>query len=177
MAAMLKRPIGVWFSVAILILILGGCLGYAGGIGVAHIGDYVQQRARGSLNAATQHHLRTVMSQLREMQFMEMFGAALATKTAAVSPPDIRALEKLRGKKELQDIRPVVDLRLGIAYVKWALSEEATNSRAGASEHLAMARSLFGSLGWKDCSDETMKQVVRKELDRWLRLDMKPSHK
>jgi len=64
-------------------------------------------------------------------------------------------------------IRPVIDIYLGLAYVDASMAEEQVKNKELATKYMNSAQSLFRSLGWRDYSEEKLKMVARRELDRW----------
>jgi hypothetical protein len=164
---MLRRPIGVWFSLALLILILGGWLGYEAGIGIARVRNRAKLRTMGSLSAGERAHLESVLPRLSSMsmlRFAAIFGAEKVRSTLLFQ---IGKLESLRSQSDLQEVRAVADLDLGVFYAQLAMVEERANNASKAREYMELARGLFRSLGWQDCSEGTLKAVAQREFDKW----------
>jgi hypothetical protein len=82
-------------------------------------------------------------------------------------PKEIAAFEALRRRSDAPEITPVIDLDLGLAYVNAAMAEERGNNKELADQHTKSAHALFQSLGWQDYSEETLRAVAQRELDRW----------
>src|SRR5260370_16449129 len=59
-----KRPIGVWFSVALLIFLLSICLGYEAGVGIARVRNQPQLWKMGSLNDVEKQQFDATLSAL-----------------------------------------------------------------------------------------------------------------
>ena len=172
---MVRRPIGVWFSLALLILILSSWLGYEAGVGIAHVRNRAKLRTMGSLSASERTHIQAVLSALdamQELRFLTLFGTKFLTsfgteKVRSLLLFQIGKLEALRARPEIQDVRPAADLDLGVFYTQLAMVEERANNSSEAREHMELAQSLFRSLGWQDCSEGTLKAVAQREFDKW----------
>jgi hypothetical protein len=80
---------------------------------------------------------------------------------------EIEGLEKLKRRSGNMEIRPVIDIYLGLAYVDKTMAEEQVKNKELATTDMNSAQTLFRSLGWRDYSEENLKMVARRELDRW----------
>src|SRR5208282_2687895 len=85
----------------------------------------------------------------------------------AILRADIEHLRDLRGRPELAEIRPVIDLHLGTAYAIAATIEKHDASKGAAVQDMQSAQALCQSLGWQDCSEETLETLAERELARW----------
>jgi hypothetical protein len=45
--------------------------------------------------------------------------------------------------------------------------EEQNDEKDLAKQHMEFAKNLFESLGWQDCSDETLAAVARRDQHKW----------
>ncbi len=162
-----KRPIGAWSGVALLTLILSLWLGYKGGTGIAHARNSAQQRTMGSLSAAERAHLKAVLQALSRVQTLRFAAAHDLEKLRSNLLFEIENLENLRAQPDMQGVRPVVDLYLGIAYANLAILEERANNTSRAREYIQLAQEVFRSLGWQDYSEEALRAVAQREIDKW----------
>jgi hypothetical protein len=170
MAAMKKGPIGVWFSAALAILILGALVGYVVGAKSARYWDALQRRKQGSLHGADWKRAESTLVALGAIQETQLYTAlGQFDKNFAKKYPlvEIGGLENVGRRKDAQEIRPVIDLYLGLAYVDAAMAEEQENNQESASQHMNSAQLLFQTLGWRDYSADGLKKVARHELDNW----------
>jgi hypothetical protein len=72
----------------------------------------------------------------------------------------------LQSRPDAQQIRPVIDLEIALAHVDTAVAEEQDHNPEAATTHMKSAQALFQSLGWQDRSEETLRGVARRELDK-----------
>jgi len=170
MVGMIKRPIGVWFSVALVILVSGAWVGSKSGSKIAQYWVNRQQQEQGTLRGPQWAQVDSVLTQLYAIQLLQLF-AGISQNDKELRQKyllnEVGGLEDLRRRTDAQEIRPVVDLYLGIAYVDAAMAEEQDNDKQRATKHMDSAKTLFQSLGWRDYSEETLRMVARLDLDKW----------
>lgn len=167
---MKKAPIGVWFSAALIIFVLGIWVGYTAGARCARYWDTHQRQKQGPLHGAEWAHAESISAQLGVIQTTRLFaGLGQFDKNLAKKYPlaEIDEFEKLRNRPDVQEIRPVVNLYLGFAHVEAAIAEERENENEQAIEHMTAAQALFQSLGWRDDSAVVLKTLAQRELDKW----------
>jgi|HubBroStandDraft_1064217.scaffolds.fasta_scaffold17629_2 hypothetical protein len=172
MFAMLRKPIGVWFSIALVILILGVGLGWKVGQKLAVSWYRSHPQRSGTLSPTEQARVHSIISALSAVQISGVYaGLANDTNDPKVRETILRAdIEHLRGlsaRPELAEIKPVIELHLGIAHAIAATIEEQHAGENAAVQDMQSAQALFQSLGWQDCSEETLKTVAERELARW----------
>jgi hypothetical protein len=167
MGRMKRGPIGVWFSVALAIIVLGYCAGWYVGDGIANYSN----RYRGGLSRPEQDHLDSMLSELNT--FADESGwpyVALTFDLRMDSKKDltgkIARLAALRLQADAREITPEIDLAIGLAHVEAAMAEEQDNNPQAAAEHIESAQMLFQTLGWQDCSKDALKAVAQRELDK-----------
>ena len=167
---MKRGPIGVWFSAALAILILGAWVGYKTGSKVALHWVRHQREKQGPLHGSDRAHVESALSALTFVQTAQLY-AGVAQNNRNLGKKylvgEIEGLEKLQRLPDAQEIRPVTDLYLGFAYVDAALVDEQENNRESAAIHMSSAQALFQSLGWRDYSAGALKTVAGRELDKW----------
>ena len=165
---MKRGPIGVWFSLALGILVLGYLIGCYLGDGIA----IYSHRFRGGLSRTERAHLDSVLSELNT--FADETGWPYIALTSDLLRMDskkdltgrITRLETLRQQPDALEIRPNIDLAIGLAHVEAAMAEEQDNNAEAATEHMKSAQSLFQTLGWQDWSEGALKAVAKRELDK-----------
>jgi hypothetical protein len=170
MVGMIKRPLGAWFSVALVILVLGAWVGSKSGSKIAQYWDTRQRQKQGTLHGPGWAQVDSVLTQLYAVQLLQFF-AGIGQNDKKLGPKyllnEIGGLEDLRRRPDAQEIRPIVDLYLGLAYVDAAMAEEQDNNRGRATKYMNSAQTLFQSLGWRDYSEETLRMVARRDLNKW----------
>jgi hypothetical protein len=170
MVGMIKRPIGVWFSVALVILVSGAWVGSKSGSKIAQYWDSRQRQKQGILHGPQWAQVDSVLTQLYAVQLLQLL-ADVSQNDKKLRQKyllnEIGGLEDLRHRPDAQEITPVVDLYLGLAYVDAAMAEEQDNDKERATKYMDSAKTLFQSLGWRDYSEETLRKVARRDLDKW----------
>jgi hypothetical protein len=180
MMAMKKGPIGVWFSVALCVLVLGLWLGSMLGSLAAHYWYFHHQQEQGTLTGPEQLRVESELAELSAVQTLRLY-ASLPPQTG--KPRDknllnaIQGLENLRRHSKTPEIKSVIDLELGLANVHAAMAERENNNEEMAKKYMQSAQVLFKSLGWQDYSEETLKVVAKQEFVNWRLLQTKANEK
>jgi len=170
MVGMIKRPIGVWFSVALVILVSGTLVGSKLGSKIAQYWDSRQRQKQGTLHGPEWAHVESTLSELSAIQTLQLLAVTTHNDKSLAKKyllNEIEGLENLKRRSGDVEIRPVIDIYLGLAYVDASMAEEQVKNKELATKYMNSAQSLFRSLGWRDYSEEKLKMVARRELDRW----------
>lgn len=157
----------MWFSIAGLILLVSGWLGYQATLALVGVRFRMQQQHMiASLDPAARARLNSALSALSVVQMLRLSTAA----PSHASSDDLRAaaekIQKFAHQPETNDVQPVLELNLGVMYVDLATKEERTNP-AEARKYMDLAQELFRSLGWRDCSEVTLKAVAQNQYEIW----------
>jgi hypothetical protein len=161
-----KGRIGVWFSVALGILVLSFWPGRILGVRGARYWYKYQERRLGTLDASQRPHLESVLSELTTVEELQVVSEAVSkAKNQKRWPSYIDGLNRLKQKSTTQEGRSVIDLELGIAYVMAATVEEQNNKEV-AAQYMESAQSVFQSLGWQDYSEDALTSAAKSESDR-----------
>ena len=167
---MKKGPIGVWFSVALAILLLGLWVGSRLGSAAARYWYRHKQRAQITLGGPERAHLESVLSGLNTVPRLQLFAPIYANDKELGKKyllNGVGVLESIEQRSNLQEIKPAIDFNLGRGYVYAEMIEEQTGDKERADRHMKSAQTIFQSLGWSDYSERTLKTVARRELDQW----------
>jgi hypothetical protein len=167
---MKMRPIGVWFSAALVILVLGAWAGGKAGSGISIIWYRHQQRVLEKSFTRDRAQIELELSQLSEIGASHvhlLFGQADSKDWKQYLERRIEALEKEARQPETQGVRPVLELDLALTYVDASMAESRDNNRDLADKYMQSAQGLFQSLGWRDYSEGTLKIVAQHDLDKW----------
>jgi hypothetical protein len=156
--------------VALAIFLLSLWMGFPLGSAVARYWYRHNQQAQIKSGGPERAHLESVLSELNEVQTLQLIAAINANDKEAGKKyllNDIGALENTERKWGLQEIKPAIDFNLGRAHVYAAIMEEQANDGAQANQHMKTAQALFQSLGWSDYTEEAIKTLAKRELDKW----------
>jgi hypothetical protein len=161
-----KRPLGVWFSLALLILIGSAFVGYYAEVGFARAHEYVRSWRTRSAATPEQAHLEAVTSALYRIQARRLF-ATYPEKRTEFLQVEVRDLERLRLQPDLQDIRPVAEVELAIAYANLAWVAEGVGNSSEAASYMKLGQDLLRGAGWRDSSEDALRLVAKRERDYW----------
>jgi hypothetical protein len=170
MAAVKDRRIGVWFSLTLAILVLSAWLGSKLGAQVA-VYRYrsAQSRSLGTLSALEHAHLESVLDELEAIGFLRLtfLFSPNDDKLKKTLPEQLENIDAFRRKVNTAEAKPVIDMNLALADVVAALAEEQNNNKDRAANYMRSAQSLYQSLGWRDYSEGTLRDLAQRELDKW----------
>ncbi len=167
---MKRGPIGVWFSAALVIFGLSVWGGVVAGKQLAFYWWRHKDRALQKSYTPERAHLELELRQLGSI------GTSHAFQIIAQYNPKIwkdsvlkkiDSLEKEVGQQGYEDIKPILELDLGLAYVDAVFIDENENNSDLAARHLKSAQMIFQSLGWKDYSEETLKKAAQHDFNKW----------
>jgi len=142
---MLRKPFGVWFSLALAILALSTWSGWELGERIAVYWYHHQQQKLG----AEQRRFESMLSDLDDLQTMEIFASALAASSGKELElgeylrAEITELERLKGRPDYREIKPILEMQLGLAYVNAAMAEEQSGHKDRADSDMKSAQALF----------------------------------
>jgi hypothetical protein len=160
-----RRPFGVWFSIALVLLIAGSLVGWEAGKRLAVAWHRHERQRVGTLTSKEREHMDAVSSALSEVMLMRLIVAGAASnpsKRQMLRQSQIEALNRLRQRNDLGDIKPILDLNLAADEV--LLGETNPDQRAQ-TQAMQSARELVQSLGWKDSSDSALEKLAKREND------------
>jgi hypothetical protein len=178
MVSVKKGPIGVWFSIALVILVIGAYTGTLLGSAVARYWYRHHLEQQGTLPKPERTRLESELAELNAIQtemLYEVFALEKTKPTGTHLLDEIGRLEILKRRSNSPEIKPVIDLQLGLAYVRAAMTDEESNKQDQARQNMQSAQALFKSLGWLDYSDETLKSAAKRDHDKWTHPDLKAS--
>ncbi len=90
-------------------------------------------------------------------------------------PDEIGRLAHLRRQSNSPEIKSLIDLRSGLAYVRAAVADGENNNEGQAAQNMQSAQILFESLGWLDYSGESLTAVAKREHDKWTHPEIRES--
>jgi hypothetical protein len=166
---MKKGPIGVWFSVALVIFGLATWAGVEGGSWFA---GYLYRHKQHELEKSytpERARVESELAQFRAIEVLQALASVIQSKRSAEKQylvGEIEMLERQNHQPQGGDIRPAIELNLGLAYVEAAMAEEKDDNNEAATKYMRSAQAIFQSLGWKDYSEEALKTVAQRELDK-----------
>jgi hypothetical protein len=164
------RRIGVWFSVALVILAFSAWVGSKVGARAAVYRYRAgQNRSSGNLSASEHAHLALVFDELyaAELLRLQFLVSPNDDKLKKTLPDQVQKMESFRQKINTPEAKPVTDMNLAFGEVVTAIAEERFGHKEQAVKYLKSAKSLLQSLGWQDFSEGTLRTVAERELDLW----------
>ena len=158
------------FILAILILGFGCWIGWKLGIRAGVRWSERREALSGGLHGPEREHLDRVLAGLAGLSVVDAIGNPSLSATnneKKILLGEIGGLnEQLREKETPEEIRPVISFELGLAYIRAAMAEERENSNEVAAEYIRSAQQQMKSLGWRDCSEGTLREIGEREEQR-----------
>jgi hypothetical protein len=165
---MKRGPIGVWFSVALVLFAVSAWVGSRLGKTFAVYRFRYQQRQEEKTYGAERVHLDEVLSHVSAVETVHLFTISIPggkTPNDEQLFKDVEALKNMSQNPGAPELKPVIDLDLGLAEVKAATIEERNNKTDQAAGYMKSAQAIFQSLGWQDFSEENLRKVEQSELE------------
>jgi hypothetical protein len=165
----MMKPIGVWFSALLVILVLSVWTGLEVGAIAARHWYRQHPLETGALSKTEQVRMQTLVFELQAAEFLRLY-ANISWDDKKVEEKylgEISNLERLRRRSNIEEIRPILVFDLGLAHIDAAMVEEQNDEKDLAKQHMEFAKNLFESLGWQDCSDETLAAVAKRDQHKW----------
>jgi hypothetical protein len=165
-----SSPIGVWFSVALVILIASFWAGTQLGKRAAVYWVRHKREQQEEAYGPDRVHLDRELDELSAVDFLRIFVVDdYGVKTFGEKPilGAVNDLQRVAQHPNPPDLKPLLDLELGLADLRAASVEEQNNKKDLAESYMKSAQSIFQSLGWQDTSEESLKNVMRIEFDRF----------
>lgn len=163
-----KKPIGVWFSVALALLIGGAWAGWKVGTEAA-VKWHLRTRFSGTVTGPEERaQFTSDTSLLGSIQMTAALRYALSCSPDArpkAIDGGIKVLRELRARHVGHKFMDAMELNLGFAYVAESVYQEERHEQTQAAEAMQSAESIFQSLGWNDVRPETLKSAATYEAD------------
>jgi hypothetical protein len=80
---------------------------------------------------------------------------------------EVSDLEHLRSRPGLEEIRPIAEVELAIAYGNLAWLAESAGNSSYAGRYLKLGQELLRGAGWRDYSEDALRAVAKRERDDW----------
>jgi hypothetical protein len=123
----------------------------------------------GTLNADEHAHLESILNDLETIEFFQT-SLLISPNDATLKktlPEQLAKIDAYRRKVSTPEVRPVIDMTLALADVVTAITETQSNNNDRAEQDMRSAQSLYRSLGWQDYSEDTLKALAQRQLDKW----------
>jgi hypothetical protein len=164
------RRIGVWLSLALVVFALSAWAGSKIGTKVAVYRFYSsQKKSSGALSASEHAHLELVLEELSTAGLLRLpfLLSPRDDKLKKILPDQVEDTERFRQRVKTVEAKSAVEMDLAFDNVITAMAEEQISGKEQAARYMESAQSLFQSLGWKDYSENTLREVVNRDLHRW----------
>src|SRR5712692_1088715 len=140
------------------------------GSSVAHYWYRHHQQERGTLTGPERIGVESELAELSAVQTMRLWTIFAVEKKGPAHKyllNEIERLEDLKLRSNAPEIKSLIDLERGLAYVQAAMVEGQDNNEELAKKYMQSAQGVFKSLGWQNYSEEALKAVAKRELDKW----------
>ena len=168
---MAAKRLGVWISLALGIAVLSAWLGSVFGRGLATVWYHGYRQYPRNLPVAERKHLEAELDDLRTAQSLYLLSILRAANGAQRKPipaQQIARLETLGQKTKTYEMRPLIDLQVGIACAMQAIEVEKNHGPEGADPYMKAAQSMVQSLGWPDYTADTLKAAAQSQTALWV---------
>jgi hypothetical protein len=166
---MKMKPLGVWFSLALVILAASGWAGWKlGGRAAAYWFRHQLHQAKGQLSAAERIQLESTLEALYAAQTAKIYALVSVNDpvhSKQVLLSECSLLQDLKRNPSARTITPLVDYELGTLYLGIEMTDEQEENAEEANMYMKSAQAVFQSLGWKDYSPENLRTVARRQFD------------
>jgi hypothetical protein len=165
----MNRPIGLWVSAALAIVVVSGWIGAMLGAPIARYWYRNHPFEQGTLSRSENAHIMTVLSELEALQLVRFYARFHTNGTNADErySHEIAGIAYLRQHTKAPEIDSVLALDLAFAEVDAAVEHEHDGHTILAAAEMSSAVQIFQSLGWKDCSEETLKAAATRDSSKW----------
>ncbi|MGA8873173.1 MAG: hypothetical protein WB460_18655 [Candidatus Acidiferrales bacterium] len=103
---------------------------------------------------------------MADVETLRFFASSLAHDKAIRDddlPKNIEVFQRFSRRQRAPELQPAIDFNLGVVYVQAAMAAKDDGNTALKAKYMSAAQSLFQSLGWQDCSEETLKSMAKRE--------------
>lgn len=170
MGAMAAKRIGVWISLALAIAVLGTWLGSVLGRSLAAVWYHAYRQYPRNLPVAERKHLEAELDDLRTAQSLYLLSVLLVgsqQKGKPIPALQIARLQALGEKAKTDEMRPLIDLQVGIACAMKASEVEKSYDPEGAEPYMKAAQSMVQALGWPNYTEDTLKAAAQSQAGLW----------
>jgi len=119
------------------------------------------------VNTPERAHLESELWDLADVETLRLFFASSLVHDKAIReddlPKNIEVFQRFSSRQRAPELQPAIDFNLGVVYVQAAMAAEDDGNSALKAKYMSAAKPLFQSLGWRDCSEETLKTMVKRE--------------
>jgi hypothetical protein len=159
-----RGPIGVWFSVALVLLGLGAWGGFYLGSGLARFSYRRNQEGLQKTYSPERLRLESESIEFRSLEYVQVLVKTTQDNRKVEKEYLLAAIPAV--EKHVQEstdgrIKPVIEFNLGLLYVEAAIAEQADGNKALAEKDMKSAQAIFQSLGWKDYTEETLRAFAQ----------------
>jgi hypothetical protein len=165
-----KKPIGVWFGVALALLTSGLWSGWKIGKVLA-IEWYARHRwSEAPVSQGERAEFAAELSTLSRIEVSDALahlGACDAARHRRAITYQVKELQELRTRSDQAMFNDVISLNLGLAYIEASMLEEGDKNESRADESIKSAEGIFQRLGWKVFDPDTLKSADLHESKTW----------
>ena len=122
-----------------------------------------QKKNLGPFTASEHAHLESLLAELQAAQIfrVQFFVSANDDELKKTLPEQVAKFESFEKKTTTAEAKPVLEMDLAFAEVATAITEEQANNKDQSEKYMKSAQLLLQSLGWTDCSGQTLRAGCR----------------
>jgi hypothetical protein len=146
--------------ILLLMLLLGGIVGIAGGVGLSFAQSALERRA---FDTPENRRFATAYSTMTTLQMLDMRVQICDDRPNVEREnllSELEAIQVIKKNLTIPELLPLVEVQEGIAHGQLALIEEGSGSRDAFAEQMSAARAAFKTAGWTDYSEGAVRKAV-----------------
>jgi hypothetical protein len=144
-----------------LLLLLGGIIGLASGVGLYLLQSARQSKALDTPEGRKFLATRDIMANLgaQRLKFETCPDTQDAKKTNLQHQLD--TIQNIKANLATSELLPLLEVQEGIAHGQLALLEESSGNPHAFTEQMSAAREALKSAGWTDYSESNLRKILR----------------
>jgi hypothetical protein len=150
--------------ISILLLVLGGLLGVAGGIGVSSIQSAHRRDAPDTPERRRFVASYDVMYRLQMVDMSVQFRLESAQKTLQSKREsllqELATIQDVKKNLTIPELLPLIEVQDGIAHGRFALLEESCGNTPAFNREMSAAQEAFKAAGWTNPTEQIVRKVV-----------------
>jgi hypothetical protein len=150
--------------ISILLLLLGGFLGVAGGVGFVLVQSARERKTldtpEGSRNVAIHQVMRQLEFIDMSVQFKLESARGTPQRKREILLQELAIIQDVKKNLTIPELLPLIEIQNGIAHGRFALLEESSGNVPAFNQEMSAAQEAFKAAGWTNRSEQIVRKVV-----------------
>jgi hypothetical protein len=143
------------------LLLLGGVLGIASGVGLSFWQSARQRKALDTPDGRRFVATQEIMATLGALRLKFEICADTPDAKRANLDSQLQTIQKIKDNLSNPELLPLIEVQEGIAHTQLALLEESSGNNDAFTEQMSAAREALKAAGWTDYSESSLREIVR----------------